>query len=197
MMKQRLKQALAQRQKTRIVDASWVLSAVLLPVYDKQGEYHILLTKRTETVADHKGEISFPGGACEVQDATRVDTALRECAEEIGLLTEKAEILGELDDTTTTSGYIISPFVAAIPWPYHLKVDRVEVREIIEVPISTLLCKDCLRQETEVVDGRTVTTNSYHYRGHIIWGATARILTQFLDIWAQVVKESEIQPEWI
>ena len=187
-MEQRLKQALSQRRKQRIVDASRVPSAVLIPIYYKDGEYYILFTKRTDTVKDHKGQISFPGGAYEEQDGTLVNTCLRECAEEIGLPAERVELLGELDDLpTTTSNYVISPFVAVIPWPCSFKVDPKEVEEIIEVPLSALLDKDCLRQETEIVDGQVVNKYEYHYQGRIIWGATARILNQFLGIVSQVM----------
>ena len=98
-MKQKLRQALSQRQKRHIADASRVPAAVLLPIYHKQGEYYILFTKRTENVKDHKAQISFPGGAYEEGDGTLVDTALRESAEEIGLKAEVVELLGELDDT--------------------------------------------------------------------------------------------------
>ena len=188
-MKQRLREALSQRQKRYIVDANRVLSAVLLPIYYKQGQYYILFTKRTEQVKEHKAQISFPGGACEKRDGTLVNTALRECTEEIGLKAEAVELLGELDDTvTTTSNYIISPFVAAIPWPHPFKVNRRETEEIIEVPISALLDKSSLRQETEILDGEVVSSYSYHYQGRVIWGATARILNQFLDILAQVME---------
>ena len=187
-MKQKLGQALSLRQKRHIVDTSRVPSAVLLPIYYKQGQYYILFTKRTGKVKEHKSEISFPGGAHQDGDRTLVDTALRECTEEIGLMADRVEVLGELDDAiTTTSSYIISPFVAIIPWPYSFKVDQWETEEIIEIPISALLDKDCLRQETEIVDGKAVTSYFYHYQGRIIWGATARILNQFLDIFAQVM----------
>ena len=186
-MKQRLRQILSQRQKRHIVDASRVLSAVLLPIYYKQGQYYILFTKRTGKVKEHKGQISFPGGAYQDGDRTLLDTALRECAEEIGLTADRVEVLGELDDNITLkTGYIISPFVAIIPWPYPFKVDQWETKEIIEVPISALLDKSSLRQETEIIDGKTVTIYFYHYQGRVIWGATARILNQFLDIFAQV-----------
>ncbi len=191
-MQQRLKQALSQRQKSPVVDASQIPAAVLVPIYYKQGEYYILFTKRTETVKAHKGEISFPGGAYEEQDETLANTALRECAEEIGLAVEADELLGELDDlVTTTSGYIISPFVAAIPWPYPFKVDPIEVKEIIEVPISALLDKDRLRQETDALDGQVTATYFYDYQGTVIWGATAKILHQFLDIFTQALENTE------
>jgi len=189
-MKQRLKQALSQRQKHRIVDTNRVPSAVLVPIFYKQGEYCILFTKRTERVKDHKGQISFPGGAYEEQDGTLLNTALRECTEEIGLPAEAVEVLGELDDMLTiTTDYLISPFVAAIPWPYQLKVDPIEVKEIIEVPISALLDKDCLRQETDPLNDGNIFGYFYYYSERIIWGATARILNQFLDIWAEVMKD--------
>jgi len=187
-MKQRLRHVLSLRQQRHIVVASRVPAAVLLPIYYKQGQYYILITKPTETLKKHKGQISFPGGAYQKEDGTLMNTALRECAEEIGLMAEAIEVLGELDDTVTvTSGYTVSPFVGFIPWPHTLKVDQREVEEIIEVPISALLDKDCSREEIKIVDGEAVTLYFYHYQGRAIWGATARILNQFLDIFAQVV----------
>lgn len=185
-MRQRLRQALSQRQKQHIVNSNLVRSAVLLPIYYKQGQYYLLFTKRTPEVKDHKSQISFPGGAYQDEDETLVNTALRECAEEIGLMAGDVEILGELDDfVTQVSNYIISPFVAIIPWPYQFKVNSTEIEEIIEVPISALLDIGRLRLETRIIDDEEVTSFFYHYQGRVIWGATARILHQFLDIFAQ------------
>ncbi len=187
-MKQRLRHVLSLRQKRCIFATSRVPAAVLLPIYYKQGQYYILFTKRTETVKEHKGQICFPGGVYQEGDGTLVNTALRECAEEIGLMADEVEVLGELDDiATTASGYIVSPSVGLISWPQTLKVDQRETEEIIEVPISALLNKDCLHEETKIIDGEAVTSYSYHYQGRVIWGTTARILRQFLDIFAQVV----------
>ena len=164
---------------------------MLLPIYGKQEEYYILFIKRTEKVKEHKAQIAFPGGVYQEGDGTLLGTALRECTEEIGLMAYDVEVLGELDDTVTkTSNYIISPFVVFIPWPYQFKVNGEEVEEVIEVPISVLLDKSCLHQETEITDGKAVTSYSYHYQGRVIWGATARILNQFLDIFAQVMGDS-------
>jgi 8-oxo-dGTP pyrophosphatase MutT (NUDIX family) len=190
-IKQRLKQALARRQKHHIVDTSRISSAVLVPIFEKYGEWHILFTKRTERLRDHKGQISFPGGAYEEQDGSSINTALRECAEEIGLSAKAVEVLGELDDMYTLGTYyVISPFVAVISWPYPFKLDPIEVERIIEVPISALLNKDCLTEETDTLNGKPITTYFYHYRGDIIWGATARILNQFLDIWVGVAEDN-------
>ena len=189
-MKERLKEALSQREKAHVIDSSRVPSAVLIPIYIKNGEYHILFTQRTEIVRDHKGQISFPGGAYEEQDGTMLNTALRESNEEIGLESGVVELLGELDDIATMgTNYIISPFVAAIPWPFSLTLYPTEVKEIIEVPLPTLLGKDCLGQTNQYINGELVTTDSYIYQGKVIWGATARILKQFLGIINQITED--------
>lgn len=187
-MEQRLREALSQRQKQRLTDAKLVSSAVLVPIYYKEGQqYNILFTQRTERVKEHKGQISFPGGARQDGDKTLLDTALRESAEEIGLAPEQVKILGELDDTLTeATNYIISPFVGLIPWPYKFQVDGWETEAVIEAPIAALMDKGSRSEETEIKDGRAVTSYFYHYGGKVIWGATARILHQFLDIFAQV-----------
>jgi 8-oxo-dGTP pyrophosphatase MutT (NUDIX family) len=187
-MKQRLKQALSQRNKQRIVDGSRTSAAVLVPIYYKQGQYYILLIKRTEWVKKHKGEISFPGGARDEGDKTLLDTALRECAEEIGLAPEKVEILGELDDEVSVkTNYVITPFVGLIPWPYQFKADGEETEEIIEAPI--LVLQDRGYSHQEIRDGKTVTKYFYNYQGRVIWGATARILNKFLGIFAEAMRE--------
>jgi 8-oxo-dGTP pyrophosphatase MutT (NUDIX family) len=178
-----LKEILAQRQKRYIIDDSRVPSAVLVPLFKREGEYYIIFIKRTETVKVHKGQISFPGGNRDVQDRTLLDTALREATEEIGLRVRDAKVLGELDDeATTTSNYIVTPFVALIPWPYRFKKSKTEVDEIIRIPISALLRQECLKPAKEVLDGKTVDSYRYYYRGNVIWGATARILNKLLDM---------------
>jgi 8-oxo-dGTP pyrophosphatase MutT (NUDIX family) len=188
-VEQKLREALSRRQKQHIIDAELVPSAVLVPIYWRQGQYYILFTQRTERVKEHKGQISFPGGAHQEEDRTLLDTALRESFEEIGLAPDKVKILGELDDTRTVgSNYVVSPFVGVIPWPYQFKLDGWETEEIIEVPISVLLDKDSCRKGIEIVGGQKVTSYFYHYQGRVIWGATARILHQFLDIFIQAIK---------
>ena len=187
-VKERLKQLLNDREKLRIVDNSRVSSAVLLPIYNRQGQCHIVFIKRTETLKEHKGQVSFPGGTCEESDRTPLDTALRESTEEIGLMVDDVEVLGELDDElTTTSNYIVSPFVGVIPWPYRFRINQDEVDEIIEAPILALLDKDCLQPNTEVLNGEMVESYVYLYQGRVIWGATARILNRFLDIYIRAL----------
>ena len=182
-MEERLREALARRQKRHICDQKRVRSAVLIPLFRREGQYHILFTRRTLGVKHHKGQISFPGGTCQTEDVTALNTAQRECREEIGLLSEDAEILGELDDfVTTTSNFVISPFVARIPWPYRFQLSREETDELIWVPLAALQDRANVRPETEIIEGEKVATFTYHYQGNVIWGATARILTQLLGI---------------
>ena len=189
-MIQRLRQLLSQSPKRHIIDSNRVPAAVLVPIYDKLGQFYVLFTRRTEQVTEHKGQISFPGGAYEKDDRTLLRTALRECTEEIGLIPEDVEVLGELnDEVSLTSNYVISSFVAFVPWPYKFKLNRAETEEIIEVPVSALLDTTCLRQETETLDGEEITSYFYHYQGRIIWGATARILNQFLGFFVRVARD--------
>lgn len=186
---ERLKELLEQRQKRYITDPDRISSAVLLPLYVHEGRDHIVFIKRTETVSEHKGQISFPGGSREDTDVNLLDTALRESCEEIGLNTGDVKVLGELDDeVTTTSNYIVTPFVGLMPWPYELVRSEIEVDEIIQVPMLSLLEEGCLQPDTEVLNGRVVASCAYHYEGRVIWGATARILNRFMDIYVQYVE---------
>ena len=188
-VEKKLRQALSQRQKFYISDPRRIPSAVLIPLYKKEGEYHILFIQRTDRVKDHKGQISFPGGAYEEDDDNLRQTALREAAEEVGLAAEDVEVLGELDDLRTIgSNYVISPFVARMPWPYQLKVDEWETEEVIEVPISVLLDKSNISQDKTILDGKEIDQYYYHYQDKVIWGATARILNQFLGILADIIE---------
>jgi 8-oxo-dGTP pyrophosphatase MutT (NUDIX family) len=187
-MEKKLREFMAHRRKKSVTDPKRTPSAVLLPIYYKEGQCYILFTQRTNNVKEHKGQISFPGGARQDGESL-LDTALREACEEINLSANEVEVLGELDDTaTTTSNFVVTPFVGVIPWPNDLKADGWETDEIIEVPISALLEGKVLEEKKEVVGGKPVTSYFYHYGDRIIWGATARILHQFLELYARAVK---------
>jgi len=182
-MKEKLERALAQRQKQYIADESRIPSAVLIPLYQREGYYYIVFIRRTEKVKTHKGQISFPGGMRDVDDSSLLHTAVRESGEEIGLKKKDIKIIGELDDElTTTSNFIVTPFVGMIPWPYRFKKNKEEVAEILEVPINELLEKGYLKANTESLRGKPIESYKYFYEGRVIWGATARILKKLLDI---------------
>jgi len=182
-----LKNALQQRQIVRINDPTMKVSAVLVPVFLKNGQYHLLFIQRTERVKYHKGQISFPGGAYEKKDGTILNAALREAEEEIGLARQDVQLLGELDDAlTATSNYVISPFVGLIPYPYNFKPDKWETEELLEVPIADLLDKNCFSEGMTEQNGQQVETYFYRFGSRTIWGATAKILKQFLEIYTGI-----------
>lgn len=181
--KEAIRKALAGRQKQLEPIAGCVPAAVLLPLFYRGDDYHLVFTKRTETVSYHKGQVSFPGGRPHPEDRSLRDAALRETWEEIGLPPGDAEILGELDDIATyTTNFVISPFVAAIPYPHQFKANPAEVAEIIEVPLRVLQDKSNFEEETVEVGGREIPQYIYHYRDRVIFGATARIVKHFLEV---------------
>lgn len=183
-MKKKLKQALASLQRMSLSDRSLTEAAVLVPIFCKDGEYHILFTQRSDQVAHHKGQISFPGGARSKIDGTLLDTALRESWEEVGLEAKDVEIVGQLDSTpTATSSFNILPFVAFIPYPYKFTLSQYEISEIFSVPISALLRKANRREERYSSGNQVFVGYCYEYEGRVIWGATAQIVRQFLEIW--------------
>jgi len=138
-----------------------------------RGNIMSCLLKGAKRYNFHKGQVCFPGGTLEPSDSSLLQTALREVEEEIGLRAEDVEILGEFDDSVTlTSNYVISPFVAFIPHPYPFKADGREIREIFSVPLSFFMDEANFKQDS----------CEYEYDGHIIWGATAGILKQFIDL---------------
>jgi len=157
------------------------LAAVLIPLYVRDKGLWTLLTKRTDHVEHHKGQISFPGGGKDDADANLWETAVRETEEEIGVPRAGVRILGALPKLVTVTDFEISPFVGAIPYPVALTPHAHEVEEIIEVPVSYLLDPMVVEERPVKWKGRDVKTLVYHYKGHAIWGATARILADFLS----------------
>lgn len=180
-LKEKIRAALAAHRRVPL-EPGPVPAAVLIPLFMKEGAYHILFTKRTEHLNHHRGEISFPGGACHPDDGDRQQTALRETWEEVGILPGDVEILGELDDFYSIHNYLVTPYVGVFPAGYALTVNRGEIERIIEVPLSHLLNPEIFRSEDWSWRGRTSPVYFYSYNGDEIWGLTAAILKQFLDL---------------
>ncbi len=179
-----LKVRLSARSAKTVAVTDRIRAAVLVPIFEKGSEYYIVFTERTHRVSTHKGQISFPGGRLDEGDATLLDAALRECEEEIGIARSDVGVLGQLDDCPTyVSSYMITPFVGTIPWPHLFKMNEIETASVIETPISELLDPRCLAEGSEIVDGHILPAYFYAHGGKVIWGATARILKQFLEIW--------------
>ena len=184
-----LKQVLAERVKVDITDSDLMPAAVLILLYAKNGSFHVLLNKRSELVEYHKGEISFPGGARDPEDRDFVDTALRETEEEMGVSRGDITILGQLDDIITRTNFGVRVYVGTIPYPYPFNPSADEIAEVLEIPISVLQDPTNLLQDARLVDGDLSITISYACDGHVVFGATATILEQFLDIYSQLPLE--------
>jgi len=173
---------LSSRKRRVIEHPPFSHAAVLVPLFKKGEDCHLLFTKRSDQVKHHKGEISFPGGVVDEEDLELINTALREAHEEIGLKKSDVQILGILDDIVTITEFIVTPIVGLFPYPYPFKVSEVEIAELIEVPLSSLLREKSFSDKEIIRGGQKEIVYAYQYEKHIIWGATARILKQFLDL---------------
>lgn len=160
-------------------------AAVLVPVFVQDGAPHLLLTKRTEAVEHHKGQISFPGGGEEPGDADLLATALRETHEELGLDPEAVEVWGRLDELeTVVSGFAITPYVGFIARLGTLRPNPNEIDEIVAVAFAVFLDPARLRAEHVVHDGRPRELLFYDCGPHVVWGATARIINGMVRLLA-------------
>ena len=179
-----LKNTIKSRKPSTILNNdSYKEACVLIPIFKKDDEAYLLFTKRSHHVEHHKGQISFPGGGVDDTDVSLEDTALREAYEEIGLKREDVELLGRLDDTITfASGYIVHPFVGLIPYPYDFKINKREVEKIIDIPLNFFFQDGVLKMRSIHNDGRIYNSLTFEYNGEIIWGATARIIQNLLEI---------------
>ncbi len=154
-------------------------AAVLVPLMVQQGEWHVLFTRRTDRVESHKGQVSFPGGACEEGETTPEQTALREAEEEIGIRPGDVEMLGRLGRMVTISNFRVSPVVGVIPFPYAFKVAGAEVARVFTIPLSWLGCRGNYWEFSLGNPGRSVI--AFHpFDGELLWGATARMTVNFL-----------------
>jgi NTP pyrophosphohydrolases including oxidative damage repair enzymes len=182
-MKQQIKNIFRHYKKREISDNNLTPSAVLIPLFCHEGQIHILFTKRSTEVNSHKSQVCFPGGTYQPSDSSLLQTALREAEEEIGLKAQDVEIVGEFDDNVTqATGYIISPFVAFIPYPYTFTPNNKEVEQIFSVPLPVLMDDANFRQGYHPTEDKSGPGYAYEHEGHIIWGATARILKQFIEL---------------
>lgn len=154
-------------------------AAVLVPLTYYRDEWHILFTRRTDRVESHKGQVSFPGGACDEGETAPEQTALREAEEEIGIVPADVQILGRLGRMVTVSNFQVSPIVGVIPWPYVFRMAGVEVARIFTIPLLWLANRNNYWEFPLRESDRSLI--AYHpYDGELLWGATARMTVNFL-----------------
>ncbi len=158
------------------------LAAVLVPLVTHADGLAALFTRRTDHLADHAGQISFPGGRVESGDRDPVATALREAEEEIGLAAGRVEVVGCLDVLDTSTGFLVTPVVGLVAPPVALSLDAFEVAEAFEVPLAFLLDPANRRREVIRRGARTREVDAFDYQGRTIWGATARMVINLHEI---------------
>lgn len=156
-------------------------AAVLVPLVDRDDEITVLLTQRTAHLADHAGQISFPGGHMETEDGTPENTALRETEEEIGLDRQYVEIVGRLDNYITRTGFDVTPVIGMIEPGFTLQPDPFEVAEVFEVPLRFFLDSSNHQRHSRVVGDERRFFYAMPYESHYIWGATAGMLVNLYE----------------
>lgn len=157
-------------------------AAVLVPLVEREDVLSVLLTRRTDHLHHHPGQISFPGGRVEAGDAGPQDTALRETEEEIGLDRRHVELLGSLPDYYTGTGFRVTPVVGLVRPPFELTLDAFEVAEVFEVPLAHFLDPLNHQRHSMEVEGRTRRFYAMPYGDYYIWGATAGMLRSLYEL---------------
>ncbi|RME38426.1 MAG: CoA pyrophosphatase [Deltaproteobacteria bacterium] len=180
-----MRRQLAGHPCQKISDSQLREAAVLLILLRRGQEYRLLLTRRTDTVRHHKGEICLPGGSREPTDDGPVATALRETREELGLAPDRFDILGCLDDVESVHGYRVTPVVAWLHQPGGYRPDPTEIAEVLELPLQGFFRPGAHHSETWQHRGRRERVHFYQVEGTEVWGMTAAILRQLFSLLQQ------------
>jgi len=178
---QRLKQLSNEKISTPDIETHLIQSAVLIPIISVTDP-RLILTKRTDHLPSHTGQISLPGGTHEIADKTLLDTALRETHEEIGLHKDKINIIAELEKVSTLSNYAITPYLGLIEETPILKVNANEVAQIINAPLSHFLDITNYSEAWIKRNNKKIRVYKINFEEHLIWGATAKILYQLAEL---------------
>ena len=162
-------------------DTKLKCAAVLIPLIQTDGEWHILYTRRTDRVESHKGQVSFPGGACDEGETTPEQTALREADEEIGVAPGDVKVLGRLANLITITYFRVTPVVGVVKWPTVFRVGEHEVARVFTIPLGWL-ANPSNRWQFERPGGKRGLIAYHPYDGELLWGATARMTVDFLNV---------------
>jgi 8-oxo-dGTP pyrophosphatase MutT (NUDIX family) len=179
-----IKKVLTEYSPKKLEDDGSAKGAVIVPIYQKKNMLFMLFTKRAQELSSHSGQISFPGGKQEEQDKSLFDCAVRETFEEIGVDKKDIEYIGELDQIKTFgSNVLLTPFVCKINYPFTLEINQNEVDEVIEVPFDELFNRNNWDIK-KIKLGNIIERNIFYfyYLNWTIWGATGRIVNQFLTL---------------
>ena len=160
----------------------YVSAAILFPLIERKNNINVILTKRSEYMSDHPGQVCFPGGKYDSKDKTMENCAKREAMEEIGLKSDHIRILGELDKCFTGTGFKIAPVIASVSSNYIPQIDKSEVSEVFEVPLKFLINYKNRHIVSSKYEGIKYCFYEYYWKNKKIWGSTAKIIVNFCDI---------------
>ncbi len=163
-------------------DAPLKAAAVLVPLVDRVNGLYVLLTQRTSNLANHAGQVAFPGGRRDPGDRDAVAAALREAEEEVGLPPDYVDVIGRLDTYITGTRYEITPVVGLVRAPYPMRPNPDEVDEVFEVPLDFILDPAHHQRHTMEIKGRLRCFFAINYRERYIWGATAGMLVNLAEV---------------
>jgi 8-oxo-dGTP pyrophosphatase MutT (NUDIX family) len=180
-LNEQLRNSLARHKRVPMPPGP-VPAAILIPLFLKDNSCHILFTKRSEKLQHHRGEISFPGGVSHPEDAGSMQTALRETWEEVGIAPQEVEVIGVLDDFLSIHNYLVTPYVGFVSPGCRFVPNPDEIERIIQVPLEFLLNPEVFQVRDWTWQGRTFPLFFVSYGGDTIWGLTAAMLKQFIDI---------------
>lgn len=181
--------------RTTITRVEWEArpAAVLVPLFYADDDWHVLLTQRTNALTSHSGQVAFPGGRADPGDASPIETALRETEEEIGLPRERVTVIGQLDELLTVTQYRVTPIVGLIPWPTTFTPSPIEIDSIFGVPLRWLA--DTSNMTTTLreplIAGPPIPVYHFYFGDYDIWGATARMLLNLLEVVAPLLSQSQ------
>ncbi len=181
MVADKIARVLQARSPKNLAGDHYKRAAVLMPIQEHADGDQLVLTKRAEQLNHHRGQVAFPGGRVDPDDRGALQAALRESHEEIGIDPADVRVLGRLDQVTAAYDFVVTPFVGVIPPSYEFRLNPAETDAVFSVPVAALLDPKCV-----AIDDRRSSHGEpiYHFYcdGWDIWGATARIIVQFLDL---------------
>jgi 8-oxo-dGTP pyrophosphatase MutT (NUDIX family) len=178
-------QRISSHVSARLYDPALRRACVFVPFVMHHNALHLLLTKRTDRVEHHKGQISFPGGMVDETDLSPEHTALRELEEELGIKPSSVSLIGQLDDIQIPTGFIVTPVVGFIHTLNSIKTSHDEVEEILFIPFENFLNPALRRIETRELLGKRRQVYYYDVWKEPVWGATAHIIKQLTDLLEQ------------
>jgi len=177
--KKELKEILSSREFRKLKNPDYKKAAVKIILMNKNQQPHVLVTKRSDKVKTHKGQMSLPGGTFDSTDQNILATVYRETYEEVGVSSEKIDFLGRFDDYISIFGFHVSCFVGAIDYPFPYKFNQDEIVDYVEVPLEIFINRQYDKVDFYYHEGKQIKMFTYFYKGFEIWGLTARFLTDF------------------